>query len=483
MPLDLNDEDQRMLYEYLTRQSVDPNAPQHDLLSQFPQLSQAPVTPAGDFDLASQAPAMPETPETPAMPAMDEGPGPNEEEPAAPMALPPTPAPAPTQAPGQMTSLPANMNEVVGPKYTDDARAQLYKQLQSRSVGAILGTALSGFGDAVANSYGTGGAHHQADTQSVIEGKRKDALQEFERGRTEQIQNFDQNVKLSQAQRDAQKYKNDQAQVALNRDPGSEVSQAKRQLLAKYTGRPVESLQGITGEQIDKLLPVAEKSYGVDSKNKLISAVRDQRVNDNESRQQDRLETQARNAVQSMRGDKSLQNTEVQRDAAITAYNRINEVQKQGKALNPIDYVDILGQLYKARTGSAPTNEVLKEAYQQTAAGKLAKVYTYFTGNQAPATTEAIMGSLKEMAAHMGKQADELHEGYMKTHLIKPSGLSDERWQPIYTTTRGRSFADSTGYQPGAQAGNFPPDVLRYAQTHNITPEQALAIKQQRGGQ
>jgi len=159
---------------------------------------------------------------------------------------------------------------------------------------------------------------------------------------------------------------------------------------------------------------------------------------------QDALEQQARANIISIRGDRALANTEIQRDAAISAYNRIDQIKKSGTQLNPIDYVDVLGQIYKARTGSSPTQIVLDEAMQKTTNGQLGKVYTYFTGKQAPATTPDIMNSLQEMSMHMGQQADRLHDGYMKSHLDMPTSLEAERANRIRNLARGISFSEAT---------------------------------------
>jgi hypothetical protein len=175
-----------------------------------------------------------------------------------------------------------------------------------------------------------------------------------------------------------------------------------------------------------------------------------------ESQRQDRLEQNAISRLSSIRGDTSIARIENQRDAAITAYNRIAELETQGeKGLNPIDYTDILGQLYRARTGVAPTEQILKDIRQNTLQGNFAKAYTFATGKQAPTSTEDITKSLKKMAESFGKQADKLHEGYMKPHLIKPKDLDEERWQPIISTSRGTSFEQGTaeyrGKSPQAQ--------------------------------
>lgn len=172
--------------------------------------------------------------------------------------------------------------------------------------------------------------------------------------------------------------------------------------------------------------------------------------------QQDKLEQEARQGFQSIRGDASLKAIEEQRDAAIIAYNRIQQIKQSGGAPNPIDYMDLLGQIYKARTGAAPTNEIFSQARQATAQGQFDKAYTFMTGNQAPATTPQIMSSLEDMVRHMGIQADTLHDGYMQVHgaSIFPSRLAPDRKAKLANLTRGISFSQATGVQPllGADA-------------------------------
>lgn len=207
------------------------------------------------------------------------------------------------------------------------------------------------------------------------------------------------------------------------------------------------------------------------------------------SKEQDKLEQQARQGLQSVRGDISIKNVEAQRDAAITAYNRLKQIEFSGKAPNPVDYVDILGQVYKARTGTAPTDVVLRDARQQTAEGNFGKVYTFFTGNQAPATSKEIASSLKDMVAHMGLQADELHSGYMQVHGadIFPTGLEKSRADRLAKLARGKSFTEATGAKPE----DYDPHVqaIKWVQDHPNDPrsgpiiQKAMQAKQGAGGQ
>lgn len=185
------------------------------------------------------------------------------------------------------------------------------------------------------------------------------------------------------------------------------------------------------------------KKFELPSGSHLLPAA-DLNIGTKESNQQDKLEEQYRKSFQSIRGDPALKRVEEQRDAAAIAYNRIKEVSDHGQVLNPVDYVDILGQIYKARTGSAPTNEVLQTARQETAKGKFGKAFTFITGEQAPATTQDIMKSIQDMALSMGQQADKFHDGYMRNRMKPPKGLAHDRVTNV-NAERGMSFAEATG--------------------------------------
>ena len=179
-------------------------------------------------------------------------------------------------------------------------------------------------------------------------------------------------------------------------------------------------------------------------------------VNKQQQDRQDKLEHQFQQSITSIRGDMSLKNTETQRDAAISAYNRISHIEESGGLPNPVDYVDILGQIYKARTGSAPTEKVLDEARQQTSFGSFGKAWTYFTGQQMPATTQNIVSSLKDMVNDMGQQADKLHDGYMKSHITPPTGLDSETADRLINEGRGLSFAEGTAEARKTAGGGMP---------------------------
>lgn len=163
-----------------------------------------------------------------------------------------------------------------------------------------------------------------------------------------------------------------------------------------------------------------------------------------DTKQQDTLETQAINRLSSIRGDTALKRIEEQRDASIQAFNTIAKIKSENRLPNQLEYYDIIGQMWKARTGSAPTDQAIKDLDAKTLRGDIGKVYQYFVGKAAPRTTGDILSAIQNFADTSGKQADQLHDGYMKTHTIKPTGLDEERWKPIIETQRGLNFDQAT---------------------------------------
>lgn len=174
------------------------------------------------------------------------------------------------------------------------------------------------------------------------------------------------------------------------------------------------------------------------------TSAKDQKY-DNE---QNRLEGQAIDRLSKLRGDQSLARTENQRDAAIQAYNTIERVKQEGRMPSQLEYYDILGQMWKARTGASPTDQALKDLDAKTFKGDLGKAYQYFSGKPAGVTTGDVLQNIQDFAADSGLQSDKFHSSYMDSHKLKPSGLEQSRWDPIFNSHRGMSFVDATGYKP-----------------------------------
>lgn len=158
----------------------------------------------------------------------------------------------------------------------------------------------------------------------------------------------------------------------------------------------------------------------------------------------DTLENQVISRIVGIRGDKSLARTEEQRDAAIQAYNTIATVKQEGRLPNQLEYYDIIGQMWKARTGQSPTDQAIRDLDAKTLKGDLGKAYQYFTGNAAPRTTENVMNAIQSFADTSGKQADKLHGGYMRSHLIRPKNMTSDDFDRIVKAHRGLTFEEGT---------------------------------------
>lgn len=240
----------------------------------------------------------------------------------------------------------------------------------------------------------------------------------------------------------------------LKNDPNSDISKQYQGLLARFVKKDPSdpSITGRSASQIADQIPAIEKLAAMQNQKDLkdiqLKGLQQQKQSADDlkkSNEQDRLGNQAIQRVATLRGDKSLQDSETKRDAAITVYRRIQELKDKGvTALNPIDYSEALAQIYRAQAGMGATNEVMNQIRQETLAGKGNKWYTMLTGNQAPATTADITNSLQERAKSLGLQADKFHASYMAPHLIKPTNLNPDTWNQIVNTARGTSFADAT---------------------------------------
>lgn len=247
----------------------------------------------------------------------------------------------------------------------------------------------------------------------------------------------------------------------LKNDPNSDISKQYQGLLAKFLQKDPSDpmLQGRSASQIAGQIPAIEKLANMqnqkDMKELQTQALKNQRdigLSQKHDTEQARIENAAIQRLSSLRGDKSLQDAEAKRDAAITVYNTIDNLQKKGEMPSKLVYYDLLGQMWKARTGASPTDKAIQDLDQKTFKGNLGKAVTFFTGKASPATTAGVLQNIKDFAQESGQQADQFHEGYMKAHLIKPKDLEDSRWAPIANTARGNSFADATKQSQKASA-------------------------------
>lgn len=178
----------------------------------------------------------------------------------------------------------------------------------------------------------------------------------------------------------------------------------------------------------------------------------------------DKLENQVISRIVGIRGDKSLARTEEQRDASMQAFNTIAQIKSEHRLPNQLEYYDILGQMWKARTGASPTDQAIRDLDAKTFQGDLGKALQYFSGNAAPRTTEGVMNAIQNFADISGKQADKLHTGYMQSHLIKPKNMAQADFDRIVQAHRGQTFEEGTSQyrQPANTGGGLTPEEQKF---------------------
>ena len=289
-----------------------------------------------------------------------------------------------------------------------------------------------------------------------------------------------------------EKYTNtgNEFETKLKQDPTSDISKAYRAMVTQISPEIAKNpaLANMSAQDIGDKLPLIDTMMKAqaqkDSQKLALETAEDVRENTRAIQSQNRSDTAVNQGiarVAGVRGDASLARSEMQRDAAATAVNRIDEVQAAGQKLTPFDYTDILGQLYKARSGQAPGEQIMKDIRQPTSVAGFNKAWTYLTGQQAPGTTDSIAKSLRDAAASMGKQADEFHDGYMKSHLIKPAGVSDEAWAPVAATTRGTSYADNVASHQSNLKKSQPAASSAPASANDPLEAKKAALRQKLG--
>lgn len=173
---------------------------------------------------------------------------------------------------------------------------------------------------------------------------------------------------------------------------------------------------------------------------------------------QDALEKQATDRLSQIRGDSSIQRTELQRDAAGQAYDTVAKASSENRPLTQLEQTDLIAQLWKARSGNSPSDQDMKQMQDQTGKRDFNHLVTYVTGNPSlvGASTQDTLANLKQFIVSTGLKADQQHEGYMAPRLIKPTGLDDDRWNHISSVARGINFSSQKSISDKTYESNSP---------------------------
>src|SRR5260221_3669290 len=290
---------------------------------------------------------------------------------------------------------------------------------------------------------------------------------------------LDQIVKM-----ESENIKQDKAQFETNlkNDPTSDVSRSYQKVVSMMMGKPATDpdIQKMSANTIAAQLPEVEKFMAKELGLKQIQANKELSMSMSRGNERDRMWSQAVQTINQIRGDKPLVDSEVMRNGAISAYQAIDHIQKQGRAPNQYEYVDLLGQLWKARTGGTLTNEELRHMDAKTIQSQLGPIGTYFTGDPKAITTPGATNAIKDFVVQSGKTADQIHDNYMQTRGV---GAAATRMKELYPDdadrlskmARGMSFQDATGisYNNPAQTNQSAVPTITSEQDYNRLPSGA----------
>lgn len=196
----------------------------------------------------------------------------------------------------------------------------------------------------------------------------------------------------------------------------------------------------LAATQFKGLQSVAEKIM----QSKLEAPYKKEIIDTRKTFHEDTVINQAMQRIAGTKGDPSLARTELQRDAAAQGYNTITNAEAQKRPLSPLEYYDTLGQVWRAKTGTAPTVESMGAIEGKTLEQKFNNAGTFLFGKPLAANSPEMISNLKNYLQDTGEQLDRSHEAYMATHTIKPPGISDANWAPLASSARGLTFKDAT---------------------------------------
>ncbi len=437
---------------------ANPTANDAELKAQATQFSAHPDAPSvmssfapSSFDVATSDNTVTQNGRPESLPAMSPPTSPSSQQP---VELPPAPVeplvePVPTPKPEAVASVapaapespkspaPVMPTMPVGPS-DNDRRQELLDAANKKARMSAIPAAIAGVGGAIGNAAQAFGVH--PDT-----GAEKDILDR------------------AHAREEGEKV---DIEKGISNDPNSEASRSARALILQIAPQMAQQpgFNEMSDQEIRNKLPLVDtmmKARASEDAKKLaleqLKATKSLALSEKDSQFQDRAINSAMSRIAGVRGDPSLARTENQRDASSSAYTLLQQARNEGRPLTQPEYYDLLGQLWQARTGRAPTAEAMRDLDAKTFQGHLNKVATYFSGKPAGATTQAALDNLQQFVKHTGEFADKQHEAYMVAHLMKPAGVSEEAWAPIKATARGRSFADTVaGVTPPSNAPAGP---------------------------
>lgn len=342
-------------------------------------------------------------------------------------------------------------------------------------------------GTTLGSDQGLKDAQNQRDKETLINQLGKSAaligagLARATPGAADSI--FDQNIK------DANNRVGDyQARLAnQDSDPKSAASQAMRGIALKMGFQFGDQ---VSAADIQKQIPsltsymnhldaddtkLQTKGLAVlDQRNKMAQAA---------SEKQDKAYSDLASKMETFRGNRVAQQAAMDQYSAQKALDLVKN--KDPNTLTTQDLQLLAGEMSKIATGGVPTEHGIVGLMPNNLQTKAAELQNYLLSKPSDANAGAYIKKNMGYLQQMTQTADDNLKSYRQNIAtgykgrVKPEQY-DELQQTYGLGNYGKQQAPQG--QPSAGGAQYTPDVLNYAKAHNITPDQAMAIKISRTG-
>lgn len=147
--------------------------------------------------------------------------------------------------------------------------------------------------------------------------------------------------------------------------------------------------------------------------------------------------------------------------------------------MSPAEVSLLVTEIGKIASGGVPAEKELQTIMPNTMKSNLASMYSKLANNPQPAQAGAFIKKYQNYLQELDNNAnDTINTKYNRVLEGQKSRIGDDSYNNLKEnyTAKPVQFKNK-GAQ---QSTSFPADVMKYAEDHNITPEQAAAVKAQR---
>lgn len=153
----------------------------------------------------------------------------------------------------------------------------------------------------------------------------------------------------------------------------------------------------------------------------------------------------AKTAITSSRGDPALGDISKQQTAIGLGYRTLADVRAGKMTLTPAIWTDVMGQLWKGRTGGVPPEQVMKHLEQGNVVEAFRDTLNKLSGYELKQDVQpkVVIDNMLDFLDNSGKDVDERFQGLMASHLVKDDALPDDKYKELVDAVNKRTF---TGY-------------------------------------